>query len=146
MVSVKNSKLLVNVNALPDGVSKIIKELNASDLELTHLEFCGPIKVDLELTKSASNVRVKGTVNFCLKLLCVNCLEKFEKQFSEKIYQEYIHTGTKKIPFAEQLEEIDFIREYYTTDVFDLGPLIHDTVILAIPLAPWCRADCKGVE
>ncbi|MCS7258457.1 MAG: YceD family protein [candidate division WOR-3 bacterium] len=146
MVTVKKSKLLINVNAVPNGVTKISKELDANDLDLGHLEFCSPIKVDLELTKNANNVRVTGTVDFCLKLICVNCLEEFERQFSEKVYQEYIRVAAKKIPFVEQLEEVDFIREYYSQDFFDLSPLIHDIIILAIPLAPWCRVDCKGIE
>ncbi|QXC62648.1 DUF177 domain-containing protein [Aquihabitans sp. G128] len=29
-------------------------------------------------------------------------------------------------------------------DQIDIGPLIHDTALLALPLAPLCRDDCAG--
>ena len=29
-------------------------------------------------------------------------------------------------------------------DQIDLGPLLHDTALLALPLAPLCREDCEG--
>jgi uncharacterized protein len=146
MINIKKNKLLINVLSLPYGKSILKKELSPQDLELNHLEFCGPINVSLELFKSNKAVRVSGAVDFCLILECVNCLEKFKRQFSEKIYQEYIKIEPYRIPFSEELEETDFIREYYTTDFFDVAPLIHDIIILAIPIAPWCQENCPGVK
>ncbi|HEY4376689.1 MAG TPA: YceD family protein, partial [Acidimicrobiales bacterium] len=29
-------------------------------------------------------------------------------------------------------------------DHLDLGPMVHDTVLLALPLAPLCGPDCLG--
>ena len=29
-------------------------------------------------------------------------------------------------------------------DQIDLGPLLHDTALLTLPLAPLCRDDCEG--
>ena len=31
-------------------------------------------------------------------------------------------------------------------DQIDLGPLLHDTALLALPLAPLCSDDCEGPE
>lgn len=31
-------------------------------------------------------------------------------------------------------------------DFVDLGPVVHDAVVLALPLAPLCREDCPGPD
>ena len=31
-------------------------------------------------------------------------------------------------------------------DSIDLGPAVHDAVVLALPLAPLCRPDCPGPD
>ncbi|MFI5034833.1 MAG: YceD family protein [Acidimicrobiales bacterium] len=31
------------------------------------------------------------------------------------------------------------------TDVVDLAPLVHDAILLDLPLAPLCREDCRGL-
>ena len=32
-----------------------------------------------------------------------------------------------------------------SNDVADLAPLVHDAILLDLPLAPLCRADCRGL-
>lgn len=31
-------------------------------------------------------------------------------------------------------------------DSIDLGPVVHDATVLALPLAPLCRPDCAGPD
>ena len=30
-------------------------------------------------------------------------------------------------------------------DLVDLAPLVHDAILLDLPLAPLCREDCRGL-
>lgn len=83
----------------------------------------------------------------------------------ESIHEGVVLTGAAEIPWVGHcrrcLREIEGtatidIREVYETkptdgetwplvhDHVDLGPLLHDVALLALPLAPLCGPDCLG--
>jgi uncharacterized protein len=137
--------LIINRIKLKDGSQKFQHKSTTEELDIKNINVLGPIIIDVDLFKNGDTIVVAGAVNFQVKLCCVNCLETYEKDFSETVYQEYVR-GVKPIPLASgRLEDVDFTREYYTGDFFDLTAIVRDTVQLAIPLAPWCREDCPGV-
>jgi uncharacterized protein len=139
------NQLIINRINLKEGSQKFHRSITAEELDIKTLILIGPIVIDIDLLKNNDVIVITGNINFRVKLCCVNCLENYEKDFSEKIYQEYVR-GTKPIAAVRgRLEDADFTREYYTGDFFDLTSVIRDTVQLAIPLAPWCREDCPGV-
>jgi uncharacterized metal-binding protein YceD (DUF177 family) len=144
-VAIKN-KLHIREIRLKEGKQSYKENLNAEELDLSNLIFKGPIAIDAELNKSGDTVVLSGKVNFRLELECVNCLEKYEKDFSQELYQEYVKTGQPMASESARLDDVDFVREFYTGDFIDLTALIHDTILLAIPIAGWCREDCSGVK
>jgi len=138
--------LLINRVKLQEGNQKFHHELTTEELDIRNIIAIGLIAIHLNLSKNDNLVIVSGLVKFRANLCCSNCLENYEKEFSEKLYQEYVH-GTIPVATAHnRLEGADFNREYYTGDFFDLTSMIRDTVQLAIPLASWCRDDCPGVS
>ena len=137
--------LIINRIKPKDGGQKFQHKSTAEELDIKNINVIGLIIIDVDLFKNGDTIVVTGAVNFRVKLVCVNCLENYEKDFSGKVYQEYVR-GVKPIPpTSGHLEDVDFTREYYTGDFLDLTTLIRDTVQLTIPLAPWCREDCSGV-
>lgn len=83
----------------------------------------------------------------------------------ESISEGIVLSGDVSVPWVGScrrcLDEIDGtasadVREIYEThptdgetwpledDQIDLGPLLHDTALLALPLAPLCDDDCVG--
>lgn len=83
----------------------------------------------------------------------------------ESIHEGVVLTGSAEVPWTGEcrrcLKELAGtaaieIREVYETkptegetwpldhDVVDLGPLLHDIALLALPLAPLCTDDCQG--
>jgi uncharacterized protein len=85
----------------------------------------------------------------------------------ESIHEGVVLTGTASVPWRGTcrrcLAEIDGvaeleIREVYETkptdgetwplvhDHVDLGPLLHDVALLALPLAPLCTDECLGPD
>jgi uncharacterized metal-binding protein YceD (DUF177 family) len=142
----KRNKLAFNILHLKQGEQKLCVELVGADLDIAKLNFIGPINLEVNLLKNGDTVVVSGVVKYKLKLTCVNCLENFERDFSEKIYQEYIKSNTAKSAIHSHLEEVDFVREFYTSDFFDLTQLVRDTILLSVPIAFWCQPDCPGVK
>lgn len=83
----------------------------------------------------------------------------------ESISEGIVLTGTAQVPWLGSCRrclrdvtgtaEVD-VREIYETrptdgetwplveDQIDLAPLLHDTALLALPLAPLCSDDCEG--
>jgi uncharacterized protein len=144
-VKTMKNPLVINRIHLKEGNQKLHHELSAEELGVVNVILLGPVIIDLEIMKNSDMIVVSGNVTFKTRLSCANCLVDFDKEFSEKIYQEYIR-GTKPITTSGgRIEDADFTREYFSGDFFDLTPVIRDIVQLAIPLAPWCREDCPGV-
>lgn len=146
LVADKKSKLAFNLLHLKSGDQKLSLELAGTDLEISKLNFIGPIALDIGLFKNGDMVVISGTIKYKLELCCVSCLEKFERDFSEKIYQEYVKSNIAKSVIHSHLEDVDFVREFYTSDFFDLTPVVRDTILLSVPIAFWCRPDCAGVK
>jgi uncharacterized protein len=145
MMAVTKNKLHVKHINLKEGKQKFHQEVTVEDLDIAKLNFIGPIAIDAELFKNGDTVVVSGNITFRLLLSCVSCLENYEKDFSQGLYQEYVKTTKPMTVETARLEGIDFVREYFTADYLDLMPIIRDTILLAIPVAPWCREDCPGV-
>lgn len=103
-----------------------------------------------------------------LKLLDVSVPDGAEIDFDgdlESIHDGVVLTGTAEVPWVggcrrclrdvAGVATID-VREVYETrpvegetwplagDEVDLGPLLHDIALLALPLAPLCDPDCGG--
>lgn len=83
----------------------------------------------------------------------------------ESISEGVVLTGSVSVPWEGECRRcltsvsgtaVVDVREIYEThpvdgetwpleqDHIDVGPLLHDTALLALPLAPLCRDDCEG--
>lgn len=146
MLHTAKNKLLINALHIKEGTTKLYLEITSADLEITALKFDGTIILDAELFKSGETVVLSGKINFHAILSCVSCLKEYQKDFSEPIYQEYIRAPKPVIVNSARLENEDFVREYYNSDFLDITSLIRDTILLAVPIAPWCKENCHGVS
>lgn len=91
-------------------------------------------------------VIVNGKVTFCALLKCALCGKGFEKQFVEDFHREYIlgRDPYTSIPQV-RLKREDLNQVYFKDIGIDLTDAIRETVITAIPMAPRCQEDCKGI-
>jgi uncharacterized protein len=44
-----------------------------------------------------------------------------------------------------ELTDRDVVVGYYEADQLDLGEVVREQVLLALPLKPLCREDCRGL-
>ncbi|MEO0091901.1 MAG: DUF177 domain-containing protein [candidate division WOR-3 bacterium] len=140
------SQLIFNVLKIKTEKIKYNLTVTAEELEITNLDLVGPVQLTFELYRNANAIILSGVIDFTIRLVCSNCLKIFEQKFSEHVYQEYIKGKEPIKNYFQQLEDIDFDREYYDSDFINLTGIMRDTIELAIPLAPWCSPDCKGIE
>ncbi|MEV0372647.1 YceD family protein [Streptomyces sp. NPDC050636] len=106
------------------------------------------IELTLRLESVMDGVLVTGTARATVKGECVRCLEPLERELDAD-FQElfaYPDADARTRPAesdddAEDEEDTLFIED----DLFDLEPVLRDTVVLALPLQPVCQDDCPGL-
>lgn len=138
------------ITSLIEGKNDLSYSIPANYLSEPNMEFelLDEVLVAMTVIKSGDKLVVTGQVNFHAKIDCAFCGEKFIKEFSEPFQTEYIKS-TVAVPKLKgknvllSSDEID--RTYFQGDAIDFLPLIHDVIILAIPLAPRCQEECKGI-
>jgi len=102
------------------------------------------IGVQCLVEKVLKNVSIKGRIEAKGELECCRCLEQFD--FPVEIEFRYVLTP------AEDMEEDDLELTYenleyghYKGDVIDLGQMVVEQIILAVPIKPLCSDSCKGL-
>lgn len=92
------------------------------------------------------SISTQFLVNFTAVLICVRCLEKFEKEFSGELHLNYIEGCD---PFLKnehvELKSTDADNVFYYGNEIDLNIGIREAVILSLPIAPICHSDCPGL-
>ena len=125
-------------------------EFAPEDLDIQPYRDCeisltGNAVAELDLFKKHDRVYVSGCINFRLRVLCADCAEWFERDYSEKVYVEYQREPPLPMQRIHELGEDEMVRSSYSGDELNLLPLVRDTILLAVPIAPLCRPDCKGI-
>jgi uncharacterized protein len=132
------SKLSVDISELlrKPGTSRQLQfteEIQGLGLDLARVK--PALGFDLRLDGLVEGVLVSGRVNGAYAFECSRCLGTFEKPFEVELDEVLAYEGQ---PGAEREYQIE-------GDHAHLEPVVRDAVILAMPLNPLCRPDCKGL-
>ena len=102
-------------------------------------------RMKLKVTKG-DIIIIKGRVSFTATLTCSCCGERFEKVIDDAFYREFI-LGRDPYESSHQvrLERPDLDRTYFQDTGIDLKLAIREAILTAIPMAPHCREECKGL-
>ena len=111
------------------------------DEAVTLLKLEGTVRFTRTVSGVLATVRAQGLVemecNRCLTLAAQPVEFSFEDEFHSKIE---VNTGTS-LPQPDE-EDPFFIDEAH---MVDLGEAIREYALLALPMQPLCRPDCKGL-
>lgn len=140
----------VKVSGLKEGTNSIRFEMSPEDVDIKPLHGCEltltrDVIAELELLKQGSRVYISGKVDFQTEMTCSVCAEPFRKESTESLYVEFERGLPSAAGNIHELGEDDLIRSYYSNDELSIMPVIRDTILLSIPIAPQCRPECKGV-
>ncbi|HKA87139.1 MAG TPA: DUF177 domain-containing protein [Haliangiales bacterium] len=113
-----------------------------ADLDTAELE------TELRLDKQQRDVYVHGSLTGAVTLLCSRCLGPARVPVAAKIAVLYAPRG------RETDEEVDALGEPdptapdllpYDDEIVDLGEMLREETLLALPMAPLCNEACKGL-
>ncbi len=105
------------------------------------------IELDLRLESVMEGVWLSGSADIEVEGECARCLEPVGWGETLEIAQMFEYAATDSrgavIPSAEDDE--DEALPVIHDDLIDLTEVLRDAVVLALPLAPLCSADCPGL-
>jgi len=132
------SQLSVEISELlrHPGTSKryeFTTEVEGLGLDMGHVS--PSMDFDLELASLVEGVLVSGHVRGLYELECSRCLKPFDAAFDVELGEMLAYEGQ---PGSEDGYAV-------SADHAHLEPVVRDAVMLAMPLNPLCRPDCKGL-
>jgi uncharacterized protein len=149
---VKNP-LLVALPSLKQGENRLSFDLEPGELDLKPREvaenpsfefFVGKVRVSLVITRSGMKLLLTGSVSYRAKLDCALCACEFECDLSEPANAEFVSYDEGELP-EQARGSADVEGSELHGNWLDLLPAVRDSIHLAVPIAPLCRPDCKGL-
>jgi uncharacterized protein len=111
-----SERLGVDVVALPEG---------------------SPIELALRLESVIEGVLISGTATAQAQGECVRCLDPVVIDLEVEMQELFAYPETA----AADADEIETLED----ELVDIGPMLRDAVVLALPLQPVCSVDCRGL-
>jgi uncharacterized protein len=104
----------------------------------------GPAGLQLigRLDPSGEDFLLRGDLRGELLTTCGRCLEPATVQLDSPVAVSYVEEDEAKTDEAEE-DDGDILS--FSGGQIDLGPEIHDEILLALPIGPLCRPDCAGI-
>jgi DUF177 domain-containing protein len=114
-----------------------------------------PVHLVMDVRKDRDAYRVTGKVQTRLRLECGRCLEAFEIPVDSAFELRYVPEPTpspagqgnpgRGKDVEREVAEDDLTTAFYRNETLDLGELMHEQFVLALPMKPLCSDACKGL-
>jgi uncharacterized protein len=104
-----------------------------------------PITLGFDIFKDKLQFRLVGGVQTTLELLCGRCLEPFTQAVDQTFDLRYQPHSENTGEGEREIEEDDLTTAFYENDEIDLGHLMQEQFLLALPMKPLCGEDCQGL-
>jgi uncharacterized protein len=104
-----------------------------------------PITLAFDIFKDKLQYRLVGRVQTVLELPCGRCLEPFTTPVDQTFDLRYQPHTENSGEGELEIEEDDLTTAFYENDEIDLGHLMQEQFLLALPMKPLCSEDCKGL-
>lgn len=99
-----------------------------------------PVELAVRLESVTEGVYVSGTAHAALDGECARCLDPLTDEVDVEIGELFVYpdTATDETTEADELPRV-------VDDHVDVEQTVRDALVLALPLAPLCREDCRGL-
>jgi DUF177 domain-containing protein len=117
------------------------------DLEYPDTGFDGKIRTTVRLTRLGENVMVTGEAEAGLVLECARCLQSFSVPLNLEINALFVPDTPVSGKGTERDEGLpeDEMEYHYSGKSIDMGELVREQILLAMPMVPVCKPGCRGL-
>jgi len=100
----------------------------------------------VKLTKTKDGILAQANLEAEVDLTCSRCLEPFSYHLSLSFEEEYFPTMdiVSGVMLSSPEDPSAFIIDDH--NILDLSEAVRQYGILAIPMKPLCRKECKGID
>ena len=132
----------VDLRGLSEGRCRLHLSEPGSKLELPEeqLTIRSDVNVDLTIDRIGSLITARGDVSAVLVFSCARCLEPFELEVTAE-FAAVIRMGRNDY----RLEDEEDTPVEFGDDWISFTPSVRESLILATPMKPLCRDDCRGL-
>lgn len=106
----------------------------------------GAGRMRLKLLRSDATIFVRGRATMPLRAPCSRCLMAVDQDVTTRI--EVTLVPKEEVPVADsdgQLTDDDVSVGLYETPYIDVSQVLHDEVLLELPMQTLCQTDCRGL-
>lgn len=130
------NKLIFNFGFLLEGLpgAKREVEINYPAVKLDEL-LLQPLTGQFHASRTAQGIYVEGVLFSRLPAICARCNEPFMQEIEIELDDHYYMPQVA--PAGEMI--------IADTGLLDLGPLVRELSVIAMPIQTFCRPDCKGL-
>ena len=97
--------------------------------------------------RAGLEVRLRGSLTTKLELACVRCLEPIQESVRREF--DLLFQQRDSLVYDENaeiaLEQVDTGTAFMTGTELSLSEIIHEQVLLELPMKPLCKTDCQGL-
>jgi len=135
--------LRLDLSALNPGHNRLVESVDPAALGLPPEAWPSPLAVHLDADRAGDEVHVTMSVAAQSEEECARCLRAFRAplEFTVAVYADRAKSGGR---FERELEQDDFV-VFHAGRHIDLDEQLREAAILARPMAPLCRPDCRGL-
>ncbi|MEO0108098.1 MAG: DUF177 domain-containing protein [candidate division WOR-3 bacterium] len=147
----RSGEMFVRVASLRSGENVLTFETPIHELNMPPFQECGlrlslPVRSELVLIRNGCQVLLDGTIRCQATMSCASCGNEFARVLEEQISVDFRPiTPSGSLPRFQELLEGELDRVFYDGEGIDLLPHVRDTLLLAVPFAPLCHPECKGI-
>ena len=132
------------LHATGDSQTHSFQETLPEDFD-DEAKFLEPVNVTVTLANSGLGIMVSGHVQARAELTCGVCLKPFDHSWSIDFEERFVPNSKVLDAGLKEEQEIKGEDIFYTYDDYeiDLTDLLHDVLILSLPIAPKCDINCS---
>lgn len=137
---------VVDLLRAPTGETREAELEGYLDLSEDGVRLAGPVRGRIRLMRGPDGVIAAGRLRVPVRTECARCLEPVEAEMVIDLEESFrpsveIPGGPEAAP-ADDDDAATLIDELH---VLDLTEVLRQGILLALPVHPLCRADCKGL-
>lgn len=130
-----------------------VDQFDWDDILVAH----GPARVQVTATNLGGAIRLEGRLQLRVGLVCSRCTQEYVVDLDEPIQEFFVKDdpagsvsrwvdGVDDEAAGEASGDESMMDERrYSGDVLHLDDVLREHVLLAIPMKPVCREDCRGL-
>jgi len=145
------TKLMEDSLSIYINVSQLLKEAvgsrrHYSIKDIADSETAWKIDGEVRLTRSQRGILVEGEIVTQIETVCSRCLSPIKLPLTFKIMKEEFSPRVDVVsglplPIDDETGSYSISEEH----ILDLGEVVRQYLILALPMKPLCRLDCAGL-